>query len=363
MRFPPRVLSFSALSLIALAGCSKNNTAGGAPQGPPPAAVQTKVAEPAPVNDASEYIATLKSRNSASVMPQVDGQITQIFVKSGDHVQAGAALMQIDPLKQQATTGSTEAARSAKQAAVRLAEQEYDRTNKLFAEGVTSRQSLDQAKAALDSAREELKAIEANVRAENVQLRYYKVTAPTSGVVGDIPVHQGDRVSPQTMLTTVDQPGSIEAYIEVPVERSRELKNGQKIELLDSEGKPLTSTQINFISPQVNSETQTVLVKAPIEKGAQGLRTAQLARARVVWGQQPRITIPVLSVTRINGQPFGFVVENGEKGGQVAKQRQLVLGEIVGNEYIVLDGIKPGEKVIVSSAQGLAEGVPVAPKS
>jgi multidrug efflux pump subunit AcrA (membrane-fusion protein) len=165
------------------------------------------------------------------------------------------------------------------------------------------------------------------------------------------------------MLTTVDQPGSIEAYIEVPVERSRELKNGQKIELLDSEGKPLTSTQINFISPQVNSETQTVLVKAPIEKGAQGLRTAQLARARVVWGQQSRITIPVLSVTRINGQPFGFVVENGEKGGQVAKQRQLVLGEIVGNEYIVLDGIKPGEKVIVSSAQGLAEGVPVAPKS
>jgi RND family efflux transporter MFP subunit len=271
--------------------------------------------------------------------------------------------MQIDPLKQQATAGSQEAARSAKQAAVRLAEQEYDRTNKLFAEGVTSKQSLDQSKAALDAAREELKAIDAQVRAENVQLRYYKVTAPTSGVVGDVPVHVGDRVNPQTMLTTVDQPGSIEAYIEVPVERSRELALNKKIDLLDSNGKPVASTAINFISPQVNTQTQTVLVKAPIEKGAQGLRTAQLTRARVIWGQQPRITIPVLSVTRINGQPFGFVVEKGDKGGDVAKQRQLVLGEIVGNEYIVLDGIKPGEKMIVSSAQGLAEGAPVAPKS
>lgn len=362
MDFSVRTLPVLALASLLAVGCNKQNTAGAAPAGPPPAPVQIKVAEPGPVNNASEFIATIRSRNSATVMPQVDGQITQIFVKSGDKVSAGAALMQIDPLRQQAAAGGQEAARSAQQAAVKLAEQEFERTNKLFAEGVSSRQSLDEARARLDSAREQLKAIDAQARAEQIQLRYYRVTAPFAGTVGDIPVRIGDRVNPQTLLTTVDKPGDIEAYIEVPVERSRELKVGQKIELLDSEGKAVATTKIDFVSPQVNDATQTVLVKAPIEKGSQGLRTAQLTRARVVWGQEPRITIPVLAVTRINGQPFGFVVEN-DKGGTVAKQRQLKLGEIVGNEYIVLEGIKPGEKLIVSSAQGLMEGAPVAPKS
>src|ERR1700716_3746162 len=89
---------------LALSGCGNTDAAGttkavGPPQ-MPPAQVVMFTAEPKPVNESTEYVATLKSRNSTTISPQVDGQITRIFVKSGERVNAGTPLMQIDPLKQ-----------------------------------------------------------------------------------------------------------------------------------------------------------------------------------------------------------------------------------------------------------------------
>ena len=104
-----------------------------------------------PVNDASDYVATLKSRDSAVIMPQVDGQITQIFVHSGERVGAGAAWMEIDPLKQQATVKSLESARSAQSANLSWTKQQYERAKGLAGAGVGSKQDLDQAKAAMDA--------------------------------------------------------------------------------------------------------------------------------------------------------------------------------------------------------------------
>src|SRR5829696_8464421 len=93
------------LGLMLVVGCNKGGGAA-AKGGMPAMPVPVMTAQPKSVNISSEYLATVKSRNSTTIMPQVDGQITQIFVKSGDNVKAGTPLMQIDPLKQQATTGS-----------------------------------------------------------------------------------------------------------------------------------------------------------------------------------------------------------------------------------------------------------------
>lgn len=348
-------------ALTLLAGCGKGG--GAAAQGQMPAMpVPMVTAQPKAVDITSEYLATLKSRNSTTISPQVDGQITQIFVKSGDRVKAGTPLLQIDPLKQQATTGSQEATRGAKQADLRLAQEELDRTKKLAAAGVVSQQALDQAQSRHDAAVAEVKAAEAQVAQQHVELRYYRITAPTSGIVGDIPVHVGDRVSSATVLTTVNQPGPLEAYVEVPVERSRELAVGKKVELLGADGKVVADSRITFVASEVNSATQTVLAKASVGNEANALRTDQLVRVRVVWGAQPAIMIPVLAVSRINGQTFAFVAEQGDKG-MVAKQRQLRLGEMVGNDYVVLEGIKAGEKIITGSTQMLGEGTPVQPSN
>src|SRR3954453_7399435 len=205
------------VALAAMAGCSKtepqNPQAGGMQAMP----VKVIEAKPVPVNDASEYVADLKSRDSAVIMPQVDGQITQIYVHSGEKVSAGAPLIEIDPLKQQATVRSQESARAAQQAQLSWAKQQYQRAEGLSAAGVISKQDLDQAKAAMDAAQAQMDALDAQVREQEVQLHYYKVVAPRAGIVGDVPVRVGDRVTTATQLTTVDQPGSLEAYVYVPV--------------------------------------------------------------------------------------------------------------------------------------------------
>jgi len=325
--------------------------------------VKVMEAKTMPVNDASEYVATLKSRDSAVIMPQVEGQITQIFVHSGDRVAEGSALMEIDPLKQQATVKSQESARAAQQAQLNWAKQQYQRTENLAGVGVVSKQDLDQAKATLDAAQAQMDALNAQVREQEVQLRYYKVTAPRTGIVGDIPVRVGDRVTTTSQLTTIDQPGSLEAYVYVPVERSAQLKMNLPVQILDSTGKVLTDTRISFISPQVDNTTQTVLVKARISNGNDALRQSQFIRARVIWGTHQNPEVPILAVSRLAGQYFAFVAEPQEKGGFIAKQRPLTIGETVGNNFEVREGIKSGDKIIVSGTQFLMDGMPVIPMS
>jgi RND family efflux transporter MFP subunit len=353
-------------ALMALAGlgglgCDKGSAKG--EQGAAPAGVPVKLAvtRSIPISDSTEYVATLKSRDSAVIMPEVEGRITQIYVHSGDRVAAGMRLMQIDPAKQQATVNSQEGSKAAQQANLYWAEEQYKRTSGLYAAGVVSKQDLDQAKSALDAAQAQLHALNAQVQEQQVQLHYYRVVAPSSGVVGDIPVRVGDRVTTSTALTTVDRPGSLEAYVYVPVERSSQLKLNLPVEIVDSADRVIAQSRVRFISPEVDSTTQTVLVKAAISNNQDKLRTLQFIRARVVWGTHEGPVVPVLAVSRIGGQYFAFVAEE-QKGKLIAHQRPLRLGEMIGNDYAVLDGLKPGDKVIVSGTQFLVDGVPVIPQ-
>jgi len=361
---PGRLAHPAALLALGLlssgAGCSRGPAA--VAQGPGGIPVKIEVARSVSVNDTTEYIATLKSRDSAVIMPQVEGQITEILVRSGDRVSAGQPLMQIDPAKQQATVKSQEDTRAARLAGLEFAKQQYERVNGLFAAGVTSRQDLDQAKSALDAAQAELQSLDAQVREQEVQLHYYRVVAPTGGIVGDVPVRVGDRVTVSTTLTTVDQPGGLEAYVYVPVERAPRLRRGMAVEILDSTDQVLADSRVSFISPQVDNQTQTVLVKAGIDNPKGSLRTSQFIRARIVWGTHEGPVVPVLAVSRISGQYFAFVAEE-KNGALVARQRPLKVGEMTGNGYVVREGIKPGDRVIVSGTQFLVDGAPVTPQS
>ena len=332
----------------------------GGPQGMP---VKVQEAKAVPVADSSEYVATVKSRDSAVIMPQVEGQITQIFVHSGDRVQAGSPMMEIDPLKQQATVKSQESARAAQEANLIWAKKQYERTQGLSAAGVVSKQDLDQAKSTLDAAQAQMDSLASQVREQEVQLHYYKVVAPRSGIVGDVPVRVGDRVTTTTQLTTVDKPGSLEIYVYVPIEHSGQLKMNLPVQVLDSEGKVLADSRVSFISPQVDNATQTVLVKALIANSNDALRQSQFIRARVVWGTHNNPEVPMLAVSRLAGQYFAFVAEPQQSGAYVARQKPLKIGQTVGNDFEVQDGIKPGDKVIVSGTQFLLDGAPVIPLS
>jgi RND family efflux transporter MFP subunit len=341
------------------AGCGKT-AAGDAGGGAPPAMpVQVRIVQPQQIADTTEYLSILKSRHSATINPQVEGQITKIFVKSGDRVTAGTPLLQIDPLKQQATVSSQEAARTAQAANLNYARVQLDREKKLFEAGVVPKQELDNAQTTFDAAVAQLKSLEEQVNQQQVELHYYRVAAPMDGIVGDVPVRMGDRVAVTTVLTTVDEPGALEAYIYVPADRAKYLRLGVPVHLVDESGRGVADTRITFISPQVDSETQTVLAKATVENSQAKLRVAQQLRARVVWGTHEGTAIPILGVTRINGRFFAFLAVNEGKG-TVARQKLLTVGDTVGNDYAVLDGLKPGDHLILSGLQFLQDGAPVA---
>lgn len=324
--------------------------------------VKVKTAALQNVDDTTEYVATLKSRDSAVVSPQVEGIITQIFVRSGDRVADGARLMQIDPTKQQATVKSQEDARNAQRAQLKWAQENYQRVSGLANAGVVSKQDLDQARSTLDQAQSQLHSLDAQVNEQQVQLHYFQVVAPRAGIVGDIPVRVGDRVVTTTQLTTVDRPGSLEAYIYVPIEKSGQLKMNLPVQIVDGAGNLLAASHITFISPQVDNATQTVLAKAEIANSNDALRTAQFIRARVVWGSSQKPVVPVVAVSRIGGLYFAFVAEPDQKGGYVVHQKPLQIGQIVANDYVVLEGVKPGDKVVVSGTQFLIDGMPVVPQ-
>jgi len=348
-----------AFAVLASSGCSDT-------QAKPPAAqplpVKTETINLTPVPRVDEYVATVKSRRSASIQPQVDGSLTRILVKSGDPVRAGQVLMTIDPLKQQATVDQQRSTEAQKKATFEYNQHEVERQRQLYESGVTSRQNYELAAQAFENSKADWEASTAGRVTQQRQLAYYNLTAPFAGIVGDVPVHIGDYVSPQTLLTTVDENAELEAYIYIPTERSSDIRMGLAVQIVTSAGELIESTKINFVSQQVDNAIQGILVKAPIHKSLDEFRNAQLVKARVVWSTAPTPTVPVLAVTRIGGQSFVYVATQAANG-TIAKQRAVTLGDTIGNSYAVTDGLKPGEKVITSGIQFLTDGAPIQPIS
>jgi RND family efflux transporter MFP subunit len=344
-----------AFVVLASSGCSDT-------QAKPPAAqplpVKTETINLTPVPRVDEYVATVKSRRSASIQPQVDGSLTRILVKSGDPVRAGQVLMTIDPLKQQATVDQQRSTEAQKKATFDYNQHEVERQRQLYESGVTSRQNYELAAQAFENSKADWEASTAGRVTQQRQLAYYNLTAPFAGIVGDVPVHIGDYVSPQTLLTTVDENAELEAYIYIPTERSSDIRMGLAVQIVTSAGELIESTKINFVSQQVDNAIQGILVKAPIHKSLDEFRNAQLVKARVVWSTALTPTVPVLAVTRIGGQSFVYVATKAANG-TIAKQRAVTLGDTIGNSYAVTDGLKPGEKVITSGIQFLIDGAPI----
>ncbi len=345
---------------LALLGACNRSAQVGAQQGFPAMHVQTQPAQAQNVGDYTEYLATIKSRGSSVLQPEVEGQITQIFVKSGQHVQPGQVLMEIDPRRQAATVSSQEANATSKRANLDWASKELERRKGLYNAGVISGQDLDQAQTAYDAAKADVDAMDETVKQQKVQLHYFSVYAPTAGVVGDIPVRVGDRVTNATVLTTLDTGAGLEAYISIPAEKSGDVKQGMPVNLTTADGKDV-ATSISFVSPRVDPATQLLLVKANVPSNGE-FRNDQVTHARVVWRSVSRPMLPVTAVSRIGGQTFAFVVADN-KGQTVAQQRTVQLGEIVGNSYTVLGGINSGDKVIVSSVNMLVDGMPIVPEN
>jgi multidrug efflux pump subunit AcrA (membrane-fusion protein) len=339
----------------------------------PPPLTQVPLANPksATIEDSSDYAANLDSRQSIILQPRVSGQVSAIYVKAGDRVQAGEQILQIDAAEQQAQVASRTAAietaaadieaaradvanatdalnaqqarRTAALSDVQLNRQEYKRYQNLYSEGAESKQILDQKLNALQTAQATLLQVEADIRAQQsainrakatvvknqralqqtqanfaegkAQLQYYTIKAPFTGVVGNIPIKVGDFVDTPTQLLTITQNQELEIQIAIPLERTADLRQGLPVKLLDAQDQVLQTGLISFIAPNVDPSTQSVQVKAVFQNLGDRLRTAQFVRARVVWEKRPGVLVPTTAISRLGGKDFVFVAAPFQSSG------------------------------------------------
>jgi len=338
------LLSVALCTALVSAACGNSTSQAGPAAGAgafPPAEVKTITLAAKPIPQTSEFVATIRSLRSTNIQPQVEGFVRQIMVKAGDRVRAGQPLVQIDPDKQQATVSTNESQRISRQADLEYANQQLARMQKLFDAGAVSRAELEQAETARKTAEAQVAAVSSQIRESEVQLQYYRVTAPADGMVGDIEIRLGDRVTPSTLITTIDAAEGLEAYVNVPLERANRLRLGLPVELLDTDDNVISTNPVTFIAPRADDATQSVLVKATLRSRPPGVRVMQYVRARIVWSKDPELAVPVVAVNRVSGQYFVFVAEASQQGF-VARQKPVTVGELIGDSYIVRSGVKEG---------------------
>ena len=378
-----------------------------AQQAAPPPGIPVKVSaiESGTISESSDYVASIQSRKSVTLQPQINGRVEQIFVQPGTFVKAGTAIIQINPAEQQAAVRSSSAAANSDRAAIEnqratqaslqaqrqsnlssvsFNQEQYNRYRSLYSQGAVTRQQLDEntdklraaraslgqidaqikaQQAAISQAQQTLQQSLANVKEQQVQLQYYRVTAPFSGTVGNIPIKVGDQVTPTTNLGSLTENQNLEVNISIPIERAAQLQVGMPVELLDAQNKVVGRSRIAFISPSVSNETQSVLVKSLYDNSNGQLRADQFSRARVIWNRRTGVLVPTTAISRIAGQDFVFVAETNEKSQAIARQKPVKLGEIQGNSYQVIAGLKAGEKIVTSGIQKLSNGAPIVPES
>nr|WP_217917963.1 MULTISPECIES: efflux RND transporter periplasmic adaptor subunit [unclassified Myxococcus] len=343
--------------LAVVAGCSGQKAA---PPAPPPREVEVLTLTPREVRETGEYLGSLMSRQSVSVLPQVAGYVRKIHVRPGEKVEAGAALIEVDSREGTAALDSAQAQLSSTQVSLELARRTLERTEALYKEGLASAQELEQGRAQVEAAQAAARSSAAQVTQRQVQLQYHLVRAPFAGTMGDVLVRLGDYVGMTTPLTSVAQADVLEVSVSVPSTRARSMKPDTALEILDGTGKVLLTSNVFYIAPQADPRTQLVEVKAAF-RNTVGLRPSELVRARLVYSARDALQIPALAVVRQSGQPFALVVL-AKDGKTVVERRPITLGALGEMAYVVERGLQSGDQVAVSSLQALRDGMAVKPK-
>ncbi|MCI0569111.1 MAG: efflux RND transporter periplasmic adaptor subunit [Myxococcaceae bacterium] len=327
---------------------------------PPPREVEVARLTPSEVRETGEYLGTLVSRQSVTVLPQVAGYVRRIHVRPGQHVEAGDALLEVDARQESAALESAQANRTSAEASLELARQTRARSETMHKEGLLSAQELERAVAQAEAAEAAERAAAAQVAQRQVQLQFHVVRAPFAGTTGDVLVRVGDAVGATTPLTSVAQADALEVSVAVPAERARTLAQGAPLEVLDGKGDVVLTSPVFFIAPQADPRTQLVEVKAAFRNTA-GLRPSELMRARLVYSTRQALQLPAAAVVRQSGQAFAFVVQ--QKDGQArVERRPVTLGALGEAAYVVEQGLEAGDVVATSSLHLLRDGAPVRPR-
>jgi len=340
----------------------------------PPPTVSFIVTEATTIPIIYEYIGFTESSKTVEIRARIQGFLDSRLFKEGERVKEGDLLYKIDPRSFQADVEVASAQVEQAEANLRLTESEWQRLKQLRKTGTASQSELDQAQMAYDSARAALSLAKANLSKSRLSLSYTEIRSPLTGLISKTIKEVGSLVDENTnsLLARVYKIDPIYVTLSVSerdyLERKQEAAQGhiflpkgiqpyfqvvlQDGSILPQEGK------LNFENPTFNQEAGTLPYRAEFPNPDMALKPGQYVKGRMLgWVRPNTIVVPQRAVNQIPTGAFLLVI--GEKN--VTEFRKVTLGPWFGDQWIITDGLKPGEKVLVDGILKAQAGMTVSP--
>lgn len=359
------------LAAISLVGCKASTDQSVA--APPPALPVAMVNE-SPETTFAEYPASIKGTVDIEVRPQVSGYIQSVLVNEGAYVSAGQTLFLINAQPYKEALNNAKATLQAAEAAILNAQLEVDKLTPLVENKVVSEFQLRTAKATYQIARANAEQAKASVALAQINLGYTNVKATVNGYIGLIPKKQGSLVSPadQTPLTQLSDIDQVYVYFalaendfnrfnknypgKTPADR---IKHLPPVELLLSDNSvyPLKG-KIDMISGQFDKGTAAITLRATFPNASGNLRSGNTGKLRLGLIHDKAILVPQSATLEMQDKVFVFALS---KGNKVTKTPISVIGK-TGTNYLIKDGLKPGDQIVLSGFDRLQEGQVIQPQ-
>jgi membrane fusion protein, multidrug efflux system len=357
-----RIMARLPLSVvIALAaGCGRE-----APGPPAPQPVTTMTMRPQPTSLTQEYPAQLEASNTVEIRPQVAGILSRQTAIEGTPVKHGQILFEIDPQPYIAALAQAQAGLAQAHAVRDLA-----RARPLTEADALSQRELDAAIAADASGKSQVKAGEAAVKTAELNLGYTQVRSPIDGVMSRALIRLGGVVTAYTtLLTTVYQTDPMYANFSVgeqrllqvqrelgrPLDQHNPSQRQFRILLTDGSEYDLPGT-LNFVDAAVDLRTDTLALRLTIPNPKQFLHAGQYIRVVVATRERPNaLLLPQRAIQVLQDKNYVWIVDHAG----TAQQRDVKMGQQQGNDWVVEEGLAPGDVVVVDGMQKLKPGMPV----
>lgn len=359
------------LTAIFLNSCSSNPQPQGAPPPPslPVAAVTTGTD-----TTYQEYPAAIEGIVNVEVRPQVSGSLDKVFVDEGAYVSAGEPLFKINDLPFRAQYNNAVASLHAAEAAVLNAQLEVDKVTPLVQNKVVSDYQLKTAKAALEVAKANVEQAKANVSTAQINLGYTLIKAPVAGYIGRLNKKQGSLVAPTDpdALTLLSDVHNVRAYFSLGEKDFVDFKEQYPGETLKDKLKQLPPVtllladnteygkqgSIDMIDGQFDKNTGAITLRASFPNAQGLLRSGNTGKVRLSLIHKDALIVPESATVDMQDKVFVFTVGDSSK---VKKQALTIVGKS-GQNYLVKDGIKVGDQIVLSGVDKLQEGMVIQPQ-
>ncbi len=348
-------------------GCSKKddaNTQGVAAM--PAMPVSVIAMQPTSVPVGAEAVAQTEGAKEVEIRPRVGGILLKKLFEEGASIRAGQAMFLIDPAPFQIALSNAKAQLAQQKARVEQTQREAQRLQGLVATQSISQREADNAVSESALAKAGLEQVEAGVREAELNLSYTTVTSPLSGVAGRFELSEGALVSANSsLLAKVSQISPIWVRFSFSDSELAALgghlssSNVKEVTLILPNGKEYVAKgQLNFAASGIDPQLGTQQLRATFENADKSLLPGQFVRIRVTTGKQDGVFL-VPQVAVLTNDQGKFVYVANDKNEVVVKP--IVVGNWVGNDWVVLSGLNVGDKVVVDNVIKLRPGANVAP--